>query len=213
MNLLNRIANYFANQYQGDDKTAPEFKVSVEDLREIANIHTDKCRAESELRKAGEIIRKLRKNMEQRWIPVSERLPEEHDSIFAKWKGTAKWNPAMFEKTSDEVLVTISDEGGKRTTRTAHTLDGKWSCDLLKANASYKVIAWRTLPEPYQVGAENAHTKKPQTNADRIRSMTVGDLAEFLCRVKADYQWVNQSYPSEEKFADWVEWLLTECEG
>lgn len=112
--------------------------------------------------------------MEQRWIPVSERLPEERDSIFAKWKGTAKWNPAMFEKTSDEVLVTISDEGGKRTTRTAHTLDGKWSCDLLKANASYKVIAWMPLPEPYREG------EPKQTNADRIRSMTDEELAGFI---------------------------------
>ena len=24
----------------------------------------------------------------QQWIPVSERLPEEHDSMFAKWYGT-----------------------------------------------------------------------------------------------------------------------------
>ena len=117
--------------------------------------------------------------MEQRWIPVEERPPEERDSIFAKWKGTAKWNPAMFEKTSDEVLVTISDVGGGKTTRTAHTLDGKWSCDLLKANASYKVIAWMPLPEPYR-GEE-----PKQTNADRIRSMTDEDAEEqgFLLRL------------------------------
>ena len=106
-----------------------------------------------------ERVQEGRKRMEQRWILVEERLPEERDSIFAKWKGTAKWNPAMFEKTSDEVLVTISDEGGKRTTRTAHTLDGKWSCDLLKANASYKVIAWMPLPEPYRDDAEEQKIK------------------------------------------------------
>lgn len=28
---------------------------------------------------------------ENGWIPVSERLPEEHDSIFAKFKGTDNW--------------------------------------------------------------------------------------------------------------------------
>lgn len=26
-----------------------------------------------------------------KWIPVTERLPEEHDSIFAKFKATEKW--------------------------------------------------------------------------------------------------------------------------
>lgn len=35
-----------------------------------------------------------------RWIPVSEQLPEERDSIFAKLKGTDKWKTGMFEKTS-----------------------------------------------------------------------------------------------------------------
>lgn len=145
--------------------------------------------------------------MEQRWILVEERLPEERDSVFAKWKGTAKWDPAMFEKISDEVLATISDEGGKRTTRTAHTLDGKWSCDLLKANASYKVIAWMPLPEPYRDG------EPKQTNADRIRSMTDEELAIFLCKVKADYQWVDHEYPNEDACGDWEEWLRAEMEG
>ena len=59
MNLLKRIANYFANEYQGDDNTAPEFKVSVDDLREIANLNVEKCRLETELREAKETIRKL----------------------------------------------------------------------------------------------------------------------------------------------------------
>ena len=147
--------------------------------------------------------------MEQRWILVEERPPEERDSIFAKWKGTAKWNPAMFEKTSDEVLVTISDVGGEKTTRTAHTLDGKWSCDLLKANASYKVIAWMPLPEPYR---ESEVDYAPMTNADRIRSMTDEELAIFLCKVKADYQWADHEYPDEDACEDWEEWLRAESE-
>ena len=52
MDLLKRVANYFAYEYQGDDKTAPEFRVGVDDLREIANINVDKCRLETELREA-----------------------------------------------------------------------------------------------------------------------------------------------------------------
>jgi|GEM_PF-4140171 len=130
--------------------------------------------------------------MEQGWILVEERLPEECNSVFAKWKGTAKWNPAMFEKISDEVLVTISDVGGKRTTRTAHTLDGKWSCDLLKANASYKVIAWMPLPEPYREG------EPKQTNADRIRSMTDEELATLVCKVGTQIYAITYDYEQEK---------------
>lgn len=48
--LLKRIANYFANEYNGDDKTAPKMELSVDELRYIASMHVDKCRAEAELR-------------------------------------------------------------------------------------------------------------------------------------------------------------------
>lgn len=86
------------------------------------------------------------------WIPCSERLPEEHDSIFAKYKGTYKWNNAMFEKISDTVNVTVADENGNSETTYAHTVDGKWNCELLRCNKTYRIIAWRPLPEPYKAG-------------------------------------------------------------
>ena len=91
-------------------------------------------------------------NSNDGWIPCSERLPEEHDSIFAKFKGTKKWNESMFEKISNEVNVTVADENGNGTTTHAHTVDGKWRCDLLKCNKTYRIIAWKELPEPYTKG-------------------------------------------------------------
>ena len=48
--LLKRIADYFANDYQGDDKTAPTMEITVNDLRYIANMNVERCRAEAELR-------------------------------------------------------------------------------------------------------------------------------------------------------------------
>ena len=48
--LLKRIENYFANEYNGDDKTAPKMKLSVDELRYIASMNVDRCRAEAELR-------------------------------------------------------------------------------------------------------------------------------------------------------------------
>ncbi len=81
------------------------------------------------------------------WIPCSERLPEEHDSIFAQFKDTDQWSDAMFEKNSDDVNVTVEFENGKRKTKTLHTIDGKWSEG--NRGVKFKVIAWQPLPEEY----------------------------------------------------------------
>ena len=45
------------------------------------------------------------------------------------------------------------------------------------------------------------------TNADSIRSMSDEELAEFLCKVKSDYQLADHEFPSEEECGEWVEWL------
>ena len=78
------------------------------------------------------------------WIPCSERLPEEYESIFAKFKGTDQWRRAMFEKMSDNVNVTVEFEDGTRKTMKGYTVDGKWKPDTA---VKCKVIAWQTLPE------------------------------------------------------------------
>lgn len=46
------------------------------------------------------------------------------------------------------------------------------------------------------VNGEGIHFRKCKdslgdllTNAGRIRNMSISDLASFLCKVKADYQW------------------------
>jgi hypothetical protein len=85
------------------------------------------------------------------WIAVSERLPEEHDSIFAKIKGTENWHEAMFEKVSDEVNATVEFEDGTRTTQTLKTLDGVWKVNRYP---KCKVIAWQPLPEPFKESEE-----------------------------------------------------------
>ena len=46
--LLKRIENYFANEYDGDDKTAPKMELSVDELRYIASMNVDRCRAEAD---------------------------------------------------------------------------------------------------------------------------------------------------------------------
>lgn len=85
---------------------------------------------------------------ENGWIPVSEGLPEEHDSIFAKFKGTDNWKRGMFEKTSKYVIATVVFDDGTVLVEQAHTTDGIWRTD--KKVLGGTVVAWMDYPEPYK---------------------------------------------------------------
>ena len=99
----------------------------------------------------------IRKHMNDGWIPVEERMPEERDSMFATLKGTDKWSKGMFEKISDDVNVTVEYEDGTRKTISAYTLDGQWK--LPSRILKQKVIAWCPCPEPYK---PKTHDKPPE---------------------------------------------------
>ena len=64
----------------------------------------------------------------------------------------------------------------------------------------------------YCDGTKQGDMYKRATNADRIRSMSDEELAEFLCKVKSDYQWADHEFPSEEECGEWEEWLQPEVE-
>lgn len=81
-----------------------------------------------------------------KWIPCEERLPEEHESYFAK---IGKKGKGLWQTQSDPVLVTaVFDKDGTRIVETAYTKDGKW--DVRTAIIKRKVIAWMPMPEPYE---------------------------------------------------------------
>ena len=74
-------------------------------------------------------------------------MPPEPESIFAKFKGTGKWQTGlMWETASHEVLVTLEYKGGKRIVSTARTHDGVWVCSPIAGEK--RVIAWMPFPEP-----------------------------------------------------------------
>lgn len=81
---------------------------------------------------------------EQNWVKCSNRMPEEHDSIFAKLKGTDKWQSAMFEKSSDDVRIVEVFEDGTRRVYHSHTIDGKWNIE--KQPMKRTVTHW--MPNP-----------------------------------------------------------------
>lgn len=84
------------------------------------------------------------------WIPVSERLPEEYDSIFAELYGTDKWDDTLWRTRSKRVLVTIEYEGSIRSVSLSYITDGKWALEKRDKLNKYEVVAWMPLPKPYK---------------------------------------------------------------
>ena len=74
----------------------------------------------------------IRKHMDDGWIPVEERLPEEPPEEVDD------------EDNLEEYIVTI--EGAEKPTILRYAGDGTWWED----GTYYPVIAWRPLPEIYQ---------------------------------------------------------------
>lgn len=87
------------------------------------------------------------KQLSTTWIPVTERLPEEHE-----WCGTKVFGTTI----SDEVYVTFESPDGKHFTKHLSFQNGKVSSFVQKEiDVLFKgsePIAWMPLPEPFKEG-------------------------------------------------------------
>ena len=113
--------------------------------------------------------------MEQRWIPVSERLPKKNKKVI------------IFTKTENLYIGIYCQNIDKEQ-------DGVF---LIRDNIYMqidRIAAWMPLPEPYR-GEE-----PKQTNADRIRSMTDEELADFLREFLID----NNHEPDTSELYEWL---------
>lgn len=127
------------------------FEKIIERFRSEVNYNDG---AEIGLKQSIEIVNQEADQYNNGWIPCEIEMPKEHDSIFARYKGTDRWNNGMFEKVSDEVNVTAIDNKGNRSVTHARVIDGEWSCYLMRDNRSHRIIAWQPLPEPYHQKGE-----------------------------------------------------------
>lgn len=82
-----------------------------------------------------------------KWIPVSERLPEEDTEVLICYKhreGEGDTNHARIDITSYGDMYF----GGNRIVQTKH-----WRQPFEYFTLNYEVVAWMPLPEPYNCGA------------------------------------------------------------
>ena len=109
--------------------------------------HSALLEQNGKLRDAAAQVTKLAAEaaVERDWISVEDRLPEEHESIFAKAYGTKRWADGMFRTISDEVLACVAFEDGHETTMTLRTHDGAWALSSIHRG---RVTHWMPLPEP-----------------------------------------------------------------
>ena len=89
-----------------------------------------------------------------RWTPVTEKMPEEKDTMFAKFWGTDKWNEYMFRGRSELVEVTVELEDGTRYTDASRTRDGKWDIEMDHGAVKKKVVAWKPMSAPWRGNAD-----------------------------------------------------------
>ena len=109
--------------------------------------HSALLEQNGKLRDAAAQVTKLAAEaaVERDWISVEDRLPEEHESIFAKAYGTKRWADGMFRTISDEVLACVAFEDGHKVTMTLRTHDGAWALSSVHRG---HVTHWMPLPEP-----------------------------------------------------------------
>lgn len=77
------------------------------------------------------------------WISVKDRLPSEHDSLFAKNPHLSKY---MWAKESDDVIVyAVFPDGTGRATE-GRLRDGKWNTKISPMLESV-ITHWMSMPE------------------------------------------------------------------
>ena len=99
----------------------------------------DKCQAAEDI-----AIECIMRAIGGDWIGVEDRLPEEHDSIFANHSHLSKY---MWNKESDNVNVYVEFPDGTGRVTEGRLQDGKWWTRISPV-LNPIVTHWMPLPKP-----------------------------------------------------------------
>lgn len=86
-------------------------------------------------------IAALREQEENRWIPVTERMPEEHESIVPNWGTVSKPLLVAF-------VCTTSEEPYPKNCVVCETMSHNGMFTHKSYSGEYKAIAWMLKPMP-----------------------------------------------------------------
>lgn len=82
-----------------------------------------------------------------KWIPVSERLPEEYGEYLITWTTSQSKRPFIGISEGEETLEYDHEH---------NRFKFKWLLDdYIKVYPNVEVIAWMPLPEPYKAESED----------------------------------------------------------
>ena len=96
---------------------------------------------------------------EMRWIPVTERLPEDWEEVIVTWVNT---NIEQYD--SDSGIKKDTTFSGAAffyknnwywySSTTLHVLMTRGECKEMLMDSTLKITAWMPLPEPYKEGSD-----------------------------------------------------------
>jgi hypothetical protein len=115
---------------------------------QMSEVERNQCKTcAEEHRQLAEWLKELKANREQepisRWIPVSERLPEEYGEYLITWKNPKY--PKTYIGICECEITDVYDHEHNR-------FEVEWLFDgyITTAYPDSKVIAWMPLPKPYE---------------------------------------------------------------
>ena len=101
--------------------------------------HTTGYKA-GQIRMAERIEEIIRKHMNDGWIPVEERLPEDDIEVLITYADVDNENETGIDITTYGYATLGGNKLGYK----------EWRNPFLYFKGNYKVVAWRPLPEPYR---------------------------------------------------------------